>query len=173
MSSRSTGAACAPPVGVASVLARPAAAPSPVVQEAMPQSEAASCPAPRLRAAVRGPRTLGAGEAAAFTITVRNGAGARRSPAAPSWPCGCPPASPSRRRAKRAAMAGGAMEWSLGTLGPRARRTIAVTLRADRTTAGRRALSATATARCGSARATALVRVAQAAQTQVRPAVAG
>lgn len=167
-----TGAACAPPVGVASVLARPAAAPSPVIQEAMPQSEAASCPAPRLRAAVRGPRTLGAGEAAAFTVTVRNGAGAavaRRATLAVRLPSGFALAG----RAKRATMADGAMEWSLGTLGPRARRTIAVTLRADRATAGRRALSATATARCGTARATALVRVAQAAQTQVRPAVAG
>jgi uncharacterized repeat protein (TIGR01451 family) len=166
------GEACAPPVGVASVASRPAAPPSPAIQEAMPQSEAPSCPAPRLRAAVRGPGTLGAGESAAFTVTLRNAAGApaaKRARLAVRLPSGFALAG----SVKRATMVNGAMEWSLGTLRPRASRTVTVTLRADRTIAGRRALSATATARCGSARATALVRVAQATQTQVRPAVTG
>ena len=65
------------------------------------------------------------------------------------------------------------MRWALGTIAPRRGSSVSLTLRADRTTSGSRALSASVSAACGSARAKVRVRVAQAVETQVRPAVAG
>ena len=168
-----TGAACAPPVGVASVAraARRPAVPrdpgghAPVRGRLLPRA----APARRRPGAARARRRRGR-RVHGHRAQRRRG---RRSPAAPSSPCGCPPASPSRAARSAppwptARWSGRSARWARARAAP-----ISVTLRADRATAGRRALSATATARCGAARATALVRVAQAAQTQVRPAVAG
>ena len=113
-----------------------------------------------------------AGETALFTIRVHNAKGAaaaRRAHLTVRLPAGFSLTTP----VESSVMKGGAMRWSIGTLAPRAARSMSLTLRADRTASGTRALAATVSATCGSARAKALVRVAQAVQQQVRPPVAG
>ncbi len=166
------GAACAPKVPD-SVLSRPAPPPSPSgAREAMPQSQPAVCPRPKLRARMTGPRRLAAGQAARFTVAVRNAAGApaaRRARLTLRLPVGFSLAT--RTRGTR--IENGAMQMELGTLAGRRSRTIAVILRADHTLSGTRALGATVSAACGAARATALVRVTRAVPAQVRPPVAG
>ena len=165
------GRACSPPVAVIA-LAKPVPAPAPSgAQEAMPQDERV-CPPPKLGARVTGPRKLVAGELGRFTVHVRNAKGsaaARRARLNVRLPLGFALATP----VKASMVRGGAMRWSLGTIAPRRSASVSLTLRADRTISGSRALSATVSAVCGRARASARVRVAQAVETQVRPAVTG
>jgi hypothetical protein len=121
---------------------------------------------------VAAPRKLRAGADARFTIRVSNARGAaaaRRAHLTVRLPAGFSLARP----VEDSVVKNGAMRWSIGTLRPRAARSLSVTLRADRTASGPRELAATVSASCGSARAKALVRVAQAVEQQVRPPVAG
>jgi uncharacterized repeat protein (TIGR01451 family) len=167
-----SGEGCARQIAV-SVLAQPAPAPAPsTTREAMPQARRDICPRPRLSARVTGPAKLVAGEAARFTIAVRNAAGApaaRRARLTVKLPLGFALATP----AKASAIGDGAVRMSLGTLPARRSRSISVALRADRTTSGGQALRASVSARCGTARAKALVRVARAVENQVLPPVTG
>ena len=164
------GPACGPPAGLLPARATPAPAPS-GLKEAMPQAQAPACPAPKLSARIAGPSEVRGGEAALFTLGVRNAAGppARRARLTLRLPRGFALAGP----VEAATVAGGAMTWRFGTLPPRAGRTLAVRLRADRGAAGRRAVAASVSAACGRAAATALVRVAQGRQAQVAPPVTG
>jgi hypothetical protein len=163
-----SGEACAPQIAV-SVLARPAPAPSPsTTREAMPQAQPYVCPRSKLSARVTGPAAMVAGEAARFTIAVRKAPGAaaaRRARLTVRLPMGFALATP----AKAAALDDGAVRMSLGTLAARRSRSISVALRADRTATGTQALRASVSARCGTARAKALVRVARAVENQVLP----
>jgi uncharacterized repeat protein (TIGR01451 family) len=164
------GERCAPPVAISGI-ARPVAPPSPP-REAMPQSQPAVCPPPKLSVAVRAPRNLRAGASALFAVRVLNARGAaaaRRAHLTVRLPAGFSLTRPI----ERSLVKDGAMRWSIGTLAPRAARSLSVRLRADRTASGPRALAATVSATCGSARAKALVRVAQAVAQQARPPVAG
>jgi uncharacterized repeat protein (TIGR01451 family) len=166
------GGTCAPGA-VQGEIAKPVPAPAPSgVREAMPQSVSYVCPRPRLRARVTGPAALKAGGTALFRVRVRNGAGAARARHA-HLTVRLPGGFTLARPMASSTMANGTMQWSLGTLGPRRARSVALALRADRTLEGSRTLSASVSAACGSARATALVRVAQAVETQARPAVTG
>jgi uncharacterized repeat protein (TIGR01451 family) len=164
-----SGGACVPVIALGSAV-QPTPAPAPATtREALPSAQPYVCPRPKLRARVTGPATVTAGQAARFRIAVHNALGA---PAARSarltvrLPMGFSLATPGK-------ISHGAMRMSLGTLAPRRGRSIAVTLRADRTTSGRQAVRASVSTRCGSARAKALVRVAQAVESQVRPPVTG
>jgi hypothetical protein len=164
------GGACAAPAGL--VPTRPAPAPAPAgTREAMPQSTGAACPAPRLSARVAGPAAVTGGRTALFVVGVRNagGAAARRTGVTLRLPAGFALARP----VENALVAGAAMRWRIGTLPPGAGRTLAVRLRADRAAAGTRAVAASVSARCGAARATALVRVAPRRAAQAAPAVTG
>jgi uncharacterized repeat protein (TIGR01451 family) len=156
-----------------SSFAKPVPAPSPsTTREAMPQSQGYVCPRPGLRARVTGPKSLTAGQSARFTVRVSNAKGsaaARRARVSMRLPSGFALASP----VKSSAMKNGSMQMSIGTLKPRAARSWTVVLRADRTASGTKALSATVSASCGTARAKALVRVAQAVEQQVAVPVTG
>ena len=165
-----SGEACAPPIAL-SALAQPAPSPS-TTRQAKPLARRDVCPRPRLHASVSGPGKVAAGEAARFTIAVRNAPGApaaRRTRLTVRLPMGFALATPARA----AALDDGAMRMSLGTLAARRSRTVSVTLRADRTSRGTQALRASVSARCGTARAKALVRVARAVVNQVLPPVTG
>ena len=125
------------PIAISSV-AKPVAPPSPPgAREALPQSQPAACPPPKLRARVTAPRKVRAGKAALFTIRVHNATGAaaaRRAHLTVRLPAGFSLTTP----VESSVMKGGAMRWSIGTLAPRAARSLPVTLRADRTASGTR-----------------------------------
>ncbi len=163
------GGACEPAVDS---FAKPVPPPSPSTVEAMPQSQGYTCPLPKLRARVTGPRTMKAGETGRFTVSVHNARGAataRRARMSMRLPLGFVLATP----VKSSSMKSGAMQLAIGTLKPRATRSWSVVLRADRAAKGTKALSATVSASCGTARAKALVRVAQAVEQQVAVPVTG
>jgi uncharacterized repeat protein (TIGR01451 family) len=166
------GEACAPPAPPTP----PAPPVVPVAQSpavvAPPTKPAAGpvCPRPTLKAVVRGAKHPTAGGTVKYRVTVRTtGVTARKVTLRLRLPAGV-----SLRGANAAQLRRGDLVVRVGTLKRGTPRTVAVTLRLDRSARGAKTLRASVTARCGGAAATArTIQAVAAAPARVQPAVTG
>jgi uncharacterized repeat protein (TIGR01451 family) len=109
------------------------------------------CPVPKLALTLGAPAAVQAGQVARFTLTVSNSSRNTARNVVVRMPL---PSGFSRLGATRTlTLQNGVLVMRAGTLGRNQTRTVAVTLRVDRTARGRRSSRATTTARCDAAAA--------------------
>jgi uncharacterized repeat protein (TIGR01451 family) len=163
------GEACAPPTPPAPPVVPVAQSPAVVAPPAKPAAGPV-CPRPTMKAVVRGAKHPTAGRTVKYHVTVRTtGVTARKVTLRLRLPAGM-----SLRGANVPRVRGGDLVVRVGTLKRGHPRTVAVTLRLDRSARGARTLRASVTARCGGAAATArTIQAVAAAPARVQPAVTG